>query len=442
VAEADASRADETNDEEFVHPLEIELWDDLDALPEPVIQINLDTGDSERDSVESSNNDFVLGVGVQGDNAENMAVNLFDKIEDFGTEADLLVSETNVFPSNSTRGSEELSSDRVVFAYDNSFTEQLIETLLAANPPPMLAVSDFSKATAEPFSFSLLSGLNNLMLRLTNVDGSEILQLIDSNGAIQTEQALADTSEVVITGLAGEDDTLTIDFSGGIIPVPITFHGGDGGFDSLVITGGSFSGASYSASGPDSGRIILDGTIIDYTGLEPIIDNTIVDERVFTISTTGVDQQIRIRDYTDDGYCVIDSNGAGEFESIAFPNPANSLTVNAGNGNDTIIIESLDDGFGAALIINGQDGIDTLVGPNAPNTWAITGTNVGDLTSSLANLTNISVTASFTGVENLTGGSDTDIFTFGEDGGVTGTIDDGAGTVELTLGGFVTLSGN
>ncbi|MCK4857901.1 MAG: hypothetical protein KAT58_08040, partial [candidate division Zixibacteria bacterium] len=424
-----------------------------------------------------------------------------------------------------------------------------------------------------------------------------------------------------------------IDFSGGIILVPITFHGGDGGFDSLVIVGGSFSEASYSASGPDSGRIILDGTIIDYTGLEPITDDNIVDDRVFMINTSGVDQQIRIGDDSDpnNGYSTIDSNGTGGFESITFLNPANSLTVYSGDGNDTIIldtpdngfaapiiidgqagddtligpdgsstwnitgenagtlndqifidienligaadnedtfvfkaagsisgvveggdggfdiivldeggfdtitynfagpdsgsiirdsdvitysgfeplstvpdsigpnptdvilnynvsveqtltiqagppgqttvqsnaaevatfnnpsasltinagsaadiivIESLDDGFGAALIISGQDGIDTLVGPNAPNTWAITGTNAGDLTSSLANLTNISVTASFTEVENLTGGSDTDSFTFGEDGGVTGTIDDGAGTVELTLGGFVTLSGN
>jgi hypothetical protein len=58
----------------------------------------------------------------------------------------------------------------------------------------------------------------------------------------------------------------------------------------------------------------------------------------------------------------------------------------------------------------------TLVGPNTTNTWSIASTNTGNVDG-----------FSFTGVDNLTGGTGMDAFVFANDAGVTGQIDGGGG---------------
>src|SRR5262249_29181634 len=65
------------------------------------------------------------------------------------------------------------------------------------------------------------------------------------------------------------------------------------------------------------------------------------------------------------------------------------------------------------FILNGS--ASTLVGPDTPNTWIITGLNSGTLNG-----------IPFSNVANLQGGSDTDTFLF-EGGSLTGTIDGGGG---------------
>src|SRR5689334_464970 len=50
--------------------------------------------------------------------------------------------------------------------------------------------------------------------------------------------------------------------------------GGAGGNDSLVIDGGTFTEGSFKATGPNSGTVQVDGNVIHYLGLEPIIDNS------------------------------------------------------------------------------------------------------------------------------------------------------------------------
>ncbi|MBW2623244.1 MAG: LEPR-XLL domain-containing protein, partial [Deltaproteobacteria bacterium] len=293
-------------------------------------------------------------------------------------------------------------------------------------------------AVPTPFEFTIDSDEpGDILLR---VNGSDLEIVNKQTGEQLARKLISRTSEIIIQGVDDQDDTLTVDFTGGLIEAPITFHGGAGGFDSLIIEGGSFNGSIYVAAGPDSGTITLDSLVISYTGLEPITDNNTVDDRVFNGPASG-NRQIRIINDPTSGYTKIDDNGTTAFESVSFKNPANTLTINAGTGDDTILIESLDDGFQAAVIINGGGGNDTITGPDAPNTWKLTGTNEGTLTADLSNLTNGPVTFDFNDIENITGGSETDSFTFDEDGGVTGTIDDAAGIKKISLGSFVTLSG-
>ena len=72
----------------------------------------------------------------------------------------------------------------------------------------------------------------------------------------------------------------------------------------------------------------------------------------------------------------------------------------------------------------GDNTADFLLGPNLINMWTITGVNDGTVT-------NVMGTVNFTDVPNLTGGTNTDTFTFLNAGMLTGAIDGNAGTDRL-----------
>lgn len=144
-----------------------------------------------------------------------------------------------------------------------------------------------------------------------------------------------------VNGSAG-DDTLTVDFGSGD-PIPaggLVYHGGAQQTrtgDQLVIQGGSFETSRYEVDNATDGSIELDGTRIVYTGLEPIVDNSSVSDRVFGLSTS------------DDFDASLTSDAEGNltlagstFESITFLVPSNSLTIRGLAGNDTLTLGTLD----------------------------------------------------------------------------------------------------
>ena len=71
-------------------------------------------------------------------------------------------------------------------------------------------------------------------------------------------------------------------------------------------------------------------------------------------------------------------------------------------------------------MVDGQGGTNTLIGPDLAEGWSITGANAGGVGG-----------INFTNVQNLTGGSGADTFTFGDGKGVTGVINGGGGTNTL-----------
>ncbi|MBT4500668.1 MAG: LEPR-XLL domain-containing protein, partial [Gemmatimonadetes bacterium] len=356
-------------------------------------------------SIDPSHSSFHVDVGVSSPVLES---GWYDGVEVTGiTALDFQARfETDFRDSDGPIDLSVLSGDGVdLFATTSAeghaaMTLQLIETLNVAHGPPTLVWDDIgvragsvarsgalfgtdllkneksgvdvtllphrigsiaADDTATLFEFTVVSDSStDLELRLNG----ENLEIVDNRtGALLAGRSLGETSEIIIHGVDDLDDTLTVDFSGGLIEAPITFHGGAAGYDSLVMNGGAFTRSGYVATGPDSGSISLDRTVVNYTGLEPIIDNTsFTADRVFSIDTSG-DQQIRIIDNGDpaDGSTTIDSNGTGGFEEVTFLNPTGSLTVDAGDGSDTIFIDVLDDGFAASIIVNGGLGDDRLV---------------------------------------------------------------------------------
>ena len=198
------------------------------------------------------------------------------------------------------------------------------------------------------------------------INGSGIIE-VTLNGVTHATSNLV--SPLTVNGGA-QNDLFIIDFVNGN-PIP---QGGlfVNGFDQpasdalqIVNTGTVFAGSdtiTYAATAVDAGTIDMDGSVIAYTGLEPIEDNTDAVNRIFVIdgSYSG-DHGIRLaNDATQSGNSTIDSTAGPGFESVTFRNPTGSLVINGTAGNDTITLNSIDPAFAASLTVNGHGGNDTV----------------------------------------------------------------------------------
>jgi autotransporter-associated beta strand protein len=96
--------------------------------------------------------------------------------------------------------------------------------------------------------------------------------------------------------------------------------------------------------------------------------------------------------------------------------PATPVRILGGRGNDTFAVTSALTYTG--ITIDGGGGVNTLVGPDAANTWNITDATKGRLGS-----------VAFANVQNLVGGHVNDTFMFQTAGSVGGTLDGGVGGV-------------
>ena len=130
-------------------------------------------------------------------------------------------------------------------------------------------------------------------------------------------------------------------------------------------------------------------------------------------------------------------NGDGGADVINGGNGAD--TLNGGTDNDTLNGNAGDDilngngGNDIAIystgtdVFNGNGGNDTFFGPDAVNTWNLTGTNTGTLNAT-----------TFDTTENLEGGIDTDTFIFADGASVTGYLEGSAGIDLLDYTAYTT----
>lgn len=187
------------------------------------------------------------------------------------------------------------------------------------------------------------------------------------NNVLTAQAEDVSVSSITLAG-SGDDDRLIIDWSGGN-PLPqggLIFSGGsqttsDG--DVLELTGGSATSITHTFADGSSGTINIDGIVIQYGGLEPIIDRLTASTRTFTFSS--LDDVVTLG---DDG---IASNGlsristtSGTAERVDFAGPTGSLTVNLGGGNDNLTVLAIDSG-NYAVTVDGGAGNDTIRGGNA-----------------------------------------------------------------------------
>jgi hypothetical protein len=105
-----------------------------------------------------------------------------------------------------------------------------------------------------------------------------------------------------------------------------------------------------------------------------------------------------------------------------------SITVTNFPGN---IIRVASTAATTPVALTGGGGNNTLVGPDAANTWHLTGTGAGTLSGTL-----VAGLLTFTQIQNLSGGSNTDLFRFEDGQGVAGKIDGGGGTNTLDYSAY------
>jgi hypothetical protein len=217
----------------------------------------------------------------------------------------------------------------------------------------------------------------NITLRLSS-SGNSYEIVSDASGTVIASQTVSSTNSLDING-DGVANTLTVDFSNGD---PLTATGGsawDGGVDAIndgvIVTGGSHTHVTYNALGVSNGTIDYDGSVLTYSGLEPITDNGSASTRTFTVSIAG-NQTITVSTPSAGNTTV----AGPDFENVTFANPTSSLTINTGDGDDTLNTDSAAavNLFGLTVNLNAQDLTDDTIVFDAQNGWAVDSNPTGD----------------------------------------------------------------
>jgi hypothetical protein len=135
--------------------------------------------------------------------------------------------------------------------------------------------------------------------------------------------------------------------------------GGDAGYDTLVIEG-DYESAILTAQGPHSGTVELNGRLLRYDGLEPIVLPGGTDE--ITIVGSDGDDPLILEPFNG-GYRVRSTTGS--IEEVQFSEPASSLTIQGGVGNDSLTIATGVSLSTASLSIEAESIVMTAGGVNA-----------------------------------------------------------------------------
>jgi hypothetical protein len=198
-------------------------------------------------------------------------------------------------------------------------------------------------------------------------------------------RAVAPVSSIVINTGDGDE---TVNIEGTLAGRPVTINLGAGN-DTVNVSPtlqnlGSLAGTVTIRGGPGSDTLEL-------------FDQGVASDFNYTITSSTV---------TRPGMATVSYSGLG------------NVALDISNGSDTISVQSSP--VGTALSINGGSGNNTLVGSAVDNTWDISGSDSGTLTSS-----RIAGPVSFTSVQNLTGGTAQNSFVFSDGATLSGNLDGG-----------------
>jgi len=222
---------------------------------------------------------------------------------------------------------------------------------------------------------------NELTLR---VSGQHLELLDGATGVVLQSRPLGGTRGVSIQGGPGQgDDSLTVDLSGGAMPLPdgIHFDASAGGYNTLVVTGGEAGPGSYQATGPGAGIVTHGDTQVSFSNLAPVTDTVPLTD--FTINIPAGTDVISITNGAGCGAgCQTTKVSSPAFESIAFAHKTN-VTINGGAGADAFNLNNSSPATGLNKLVIQAAG-------NPTDTVGITDFNLPGGTLALSNVVTVS----------------------------------------------------
>ena len=182
----------------------------------------------------------------------------------------------------------------------------------------------------------------------------------DNAGRVEGPAAVEFHSTEVLRGAAGNDDTFIFQDGGALAGL---VDGGDAGFDTLVVAGGSYERGEFIVTGPDSGSIVLDGSVITYAGLEPVDTRGAVFAEINFVGSRAEDT-VRLERLADGNLQLV---GDG-FEDHLFSAPTSAINIDLGTaqtdpfnplfpgrGADRLIVDV--SGLSASINVTGLDDV-------------------------------------------------------------------------------------
>lgn len=243
------------------------------------------------------------------------------------------------------------------------------------------------------------------------------------------------TDSVALRGLDG-NDTLTIDYSGGLFTTAISFDGGENDApleDVVTFNTQSVDDVEYQFNGALQGAITVTAAaqqVTTFSNVELITDPLTAATRHFVGATSN--QQITLSDTSPSGMRVFSTSGS----TVDFKLPSSLLSITGGSGDDTLTVQSLDPFFTGKLQLNGGNGADVITASTINFPLQIHGDGGNDTLTGSLGVDSIFGDAGndqlfgLVGNDQLRGGADQDLITGGNGDDVISWFDgDGSDTV-------------
>ncbi len=299
------------------------------------------------------------------------------------------------------------------FVYTPSSTAANAGMVSLASSPTVVKVAGlgipFGTLTIDPLG----SGANSVtVMGPAGAAGIEAAGGATPTVTIGTSQPLtlvpAHTQSLIIDGGLGSD-ALTVNSTAGAFAIPITYHGGSGASNSLVLKGGTATSDTYTASstaGSGSSVLVIGGVTetVNFTGLSPVFDSVV---GPLVVNANNANNAITYQQ--GDTPAMVPSAAWGQV-AVDASEPINftaktTLTINGLAGADVINLNdpATPTGLTAITIAGGvPSGGDTLIvngtSGTADNFVVIpTGAGAGTVSDTSAGVVGVT----FSGIENL-----------------------------------------
>jgi hypothetical protein len=235
--------------------------------------------------------------------------------------------------------SEPAASDATAASTTPAAAPSSSEPTSSESPAESQPAAAEASTTAQEWTETLDPGADHdVTVRVTD-DAVEVT--VDG---VTTSRPRAEVSGVTIVGADG-DDTFAVEGSAAAAGLPLSFDGGEGGSDRLLVDA---AGLPLSATGGDRAVLTVGTTTIRYSGGGPVEVSRVGASA--TVDLSDGDDETSVGPAASDGCagsCLTVSGGG--FDRLTFSLPADSVTIDAGAGRDTVSLTGSIALAGAAL---------------------------------------------------------------------------------------------